>query len=364
MTTTTTTTATTLRVLFLADTHLGFDEPKKPGATSVRLRRGPDFFRNQALALQPALDRERGIDLVIHGGDVFDRSSVTPDLVERAFAPLKEVADSGVPVVVVPGNHERSRIPYPLLALHPHVHIVRRPITLTFDLRGLRLAIAAFPHHDGIRERFGELLAQTGHDASDHAAADIRLLCMHQTVEGATVGPSDYVFRDDGETIRGADIPGDFAAVLTGHIHRRQTLTHDLGKRPLRTPVHYPGSVERTTAAERDEAKGFLILDFAPGSRLVSSTFHELPARPMVDHTFDATGLTHDELRATVKDLLDALPPRALARITVAGRIDGDARPAISAAAVRELTPDDMIVSVRDSRGRQGSEDPTRTAPT
>ena len=106
------------RILFLADTHLGFDLPQRPRVE--RCRRGPDFFRNFDLALRPALQGE--VDLVVHGGDLLYRSRVKPWLVEKAVAPLLRVADRGIPVVVVPGNHERSRIPFPLLACHPRIH--------------------------------------------------------------------------------------------------------------------------------------------------------------------------------------------------------------------------------------------------
>ena len=104
-----------LRVLLLADTHLGLDLPVRPRIE--RRRRGADFFANTVRALQPALRGE--VDLVVHGGDLLFRSRVPPDLVQRAMAPLFEVADAGVPVYLVPGNHERGRIPYPLLARHP-----------------------------------------------------------------------------------------------------------------------------------------------------------------------------------------------------------------------------------------------------
>ncbi len=55
-----------LRVLLLADTHLGFDLPWKPRVE--RRRRGPDFFANYRRALAPA--RRGEVDLVVHGGDV------------------------------------------------------------------------------------------------------------------------------------------------------------------------------------------------------------------------------------------------------------------------------------------------------
>ena len=106
-----------IRILFLADTHLGFDYPFKPRVQ--RRRRGPDFFRNFDLALQRAHRGE--VDLVVHGGDIFYRSKIPARLVEMAFEPLKAVADTGVPVYVVPGNHERSSIPYHILAAHPDI---------------------------------------------------------------------------------------------------------------------------------------------------------------------------------------------------------------------------------------------------
>jgi DNA repair exonuclease SbcCD nuclease subunit len=56
--------------------------------------------------------------VVVHGGDLLYRSRVPAWLAEAALAPLKRLAESGVPVLLVPGNHERSRMPFPLLALH------------------------------------------------------------------------------------------------------------------------------------------------------------------------------------------------------------------------------------------------------
>ena len=107
-----------IKALLLADTHLGFDLPSRPRVE--KRRRGPDFFANTRLALEPALDGE--VDLVVHGGDLLYRSKVPAWLVEQSLEPLLEVADSGTPVILVPGNHERSALPYPLLASHRHLH--------------------------------------------------------------------------------------------------------------------------------------------------------------------------------------------------------------------------------------------------
>ena len=151
------------------------------------------------------------------------------------------------------------------------------------SFNGVSLALAGFPCvRDGIRTDFPRVMEQTGWR---EAPADISLLCMHQCVEGATVGPNDFTFRNGDDVIRAADIPEGLTAVLSGHIHRFQVLTRDLKGHPLRAPVLYPGSVERTSFAEKDEKKGYLVLELdsgSPGKPALRWKFHELPARPMV----------------------------------------------------------------------------------
>ena len=117
--------------ILLADTHIGLDYPLQPRID--RRRRGVDFLNNFRLALQPALHGE--VDLVVHGGDLFDRSRVPEALVQIALEPLLEVAASGVPVFLVPGNHERSRIPLQLWRNHLNLHIFDQPDTKVIAIK-------------------------------------------------------------------------------------------------------------------------------------------------------------------------------------------------------------------------------------
>jgi DNA repair exonuclease SbcCD nuclease subunit len=223
-----------LKVLLLADTHLGFDLPAKPRVE--KRRRGPDFFANTRLALEPAL---RGaVDAVVHGGDLLYRSKVPAWLVERALEPLLEVADARVPVLLVPGNHERSALPYPLLASHENLHVLHRPKT-----------------------------------------------------------------------------------------------------------------VERTSFVEREEAKGYLILeleaDGAIGGRLARWVFHELPARPMGAVTVDASGAGPKELERKIRDEFSGLADDAVVQLRVGGTLESGAEEVIRAANLRRLHPPTMTVTLR-----------------
>lgn len=284
---------------------------------------------------------------MVHGGDLFYRSRVPTALVEMAMAPLVQVADIGVPVYLVPGNHERSKIPLHLYSAHPNIHIFHEPGTFLFAEGDVRVALVGFPFARGIRDKFGELLRQTAyHDVS----ADIRLLCIHQTVEGASVGPSNYTFRSGRDIIRGMDIPTGFAAVLAGHIHRNQVLTHDLAGNRLTAPVIYPGAIERTSFAERQEQKHYALLEVAVGEthggEVRSLDFIRLPTRPMVMLTVDLAEIDHSSLEDQIRKQLTLIDPDAVIRIKFLGDLSDEHLKIINAANLRKIVPPSMNISI------------------
>ena len=351
--------APVIKVLLLADTHLGFDLPSRP--RSERRRRGPDFFAMTRLALKPALCGE--VDLVVHGGDLLYRSKVPASLVRAALEPLLKVADRGVPVVLVPGNHERSALPYPMLGSHERLHVLDRPRTVILDVQRTSVTVSGFPcERDQIRSRFNELVASA---LGSRVEADIRLLCIHQTVEGAAV--EGHVFRSGADVVRGREIPAGFAAVLCGHIHRHQVLTEDLGGRPLPAPVIYPGSVERTSFAERHEAKGFVILELEPdgtaAGRLARWEFRELPARPMHVLVAEVTGLGPRELEARLARELEALPADAVVQLRIEGVLADGADGVLLASALRLLHPASMDLSLQVPAAWRRRVDRARSGP-
>jgi DNA repair exonuclease SbcCD nuclease subunit len=339
--------ATVIRILLLADSHLGFDLPLNPRIN--RRRRGHDFLANYSAALQPALSGE--IDLVVHGGDVFNRSRPPSSVAWQAFEPLTRVADRSVPVFVVPGNHERGRIPHLRFAQHPGIHVFDSPRTFVSEVKGVRVAVSGIPsERDDVRSRFGDLVAATGWSGVD---ADARLLCLHQCVEGATVGPANYRFTTAPDVIRGSDFPRGFAAVLSGHIHRHQVLTTDLCGRALPAPVLYPGSIERTSIAEADEDKGFMIVKLAIDESAVKVSWHfrELPARPLVRHDLPLDGLEAGQVESAIRSLVANAPADAVVSIRVTGEITEHVSRVLSARFLRALAPATMNLDVRLADG-------------
>jgi DNA repair exonuclease SbcCD nuclease subunit len=343
-----------VRILFLSDTHLGIDLPSRPRVE--RRRRGDDFFESFERAIEPAIRGET--DVVVHGGDLFYRSRVPAWLAGRVFERLEDLADSGVDVFWVPGNHERSVVPRGLLLTHPNVRVFDRPRTFTISRRGLDLALSGFPYTPGIRDEFMSLVAATGHLET---RANVRLLCIHQLVEGARVGPVDFTFRSGHDVVRGADVPPGFAAILSGHVHRFQVLERDLAGRRLLSPVLYPGSIERTSFAERHERKGFLVLEVVADLEAAGGSarweFRELPVRPMVDVDLDAGGVDASTIGARLRDSLSRLDPASVVRIRLLGTPSPEALRALGAAALRSAAPETMSVTLawRDASPVHGS---------
>ncbi len=332
-----------IRILFLADTHLGFDLPFRP-RIQVR-RRGPDFFQNFETVLNMAVAKK--VDCIVHGGDLFYRSRVPKRLVEMVFEPLLKVADTGIPILIVPGNHERSVIPHSEFSIHPNIHVFTYPRTFFLSTHGCSLALSGFPFiKHNIRDRFPTIVHQTGWQ---NQKADCRLLCMHQSVAGARVGPANFMFRGGMDVIRAQDIPSEFSAILSGHIHRHQVLVQDLSHNQLISKVFYPGAIDRVSFAERDEAKGFLILTIDCNThkncQSIFWKFHHLPTRPMVIINLQPGQIPKDAFVKLLQAKLVSLPVDAIVKVKISGKVPDNTLEALRAQSLRSLAKPGMNIS-------------------
>ena len=291
-----------IKILFFADTHLGFDQPIR--RATKRPRRGPDFFRNFHQVLAAAHIHK--VDLVIHGGDLFDRSHVHPTILNRAYDALFQFAEEGIPIVLVPGNHDRSTLPSGLFLQHPNIKIFREPGTFTFQFKETRCILAGFPFIRNIGEALPRVLEKI---APGMTGDGIKILCMHQAVQGAVVGPAAYTFRPGPQVISMQDLTGPYHAYLSGHIHPHQILYTEGG-----IPFIYPGSIERTSFAEKDESKGYTLLTFLGDASKLEVDFKQLPSRPMHTILLEDTS-TKNEVITTLYSNISSLPKNSIVRI-------------------------------------------------
>lgn len=286
------------------------------------------------------------MNLVIHGGDLFFRSRVHPFIIEQAFEPLLRIADSGIPVYIVPGNHERSNIPQSLLETHPNIKIFSTAKTFIHESDGLLIALAGFPYYrNGIRKEFTEIIKQTNLLTTD---VDLRFLCMHHIMEGAFAGIQHYIFRNGDDVIKSAEIPANIDAVLSGHIHTKEIMRYDTSGRPLAVPVFYPGSTERTSFAEREEIKGYFILTLSadPFTKETSKTsrFVKLDTRPMIELEILMNDMSVEELKQILIGKIKTLSPESIIRLKPQGTIPKHLLPCFRAGFLRTIVPATMNI--------------------
>jgi DNA repair protein SbcD/Mre11 len=337
-----------IRILFLSDTHLGFDYPLRPKIK--KRRRGPDFFCNYLSALTPALDGD--VDFVVHGGDLFFRRKVHPIIVEKAFSPLWDIADSGIPVLLVPGNHERGNIPVSLFESHPNIFIFQKPATYTFQINNKKIGFSGFPYYyNGIRDDINLVIEKTGFSKQK---CDVHFLCVHHLFSGAFVGVQKFVFKNGKDIIGPHKIPANIDLVLSGHIHTTQKMIRDFNNNRLPVPILYAGSTERTSLAERNEEKGYYLINVNFDSKVkeVKTIFKKITSRPMVQiELFVEKIKTTSELEKAILFQLECLEKDSVVQIKINGEPAENIQPLLKDSYLREIAPDTMNISFKRKRG-------------
>jgi exonuclease SbcD len=220
--------------------------------------------------------QRRGVGLVLHAGDVYERSS-TPDERLAVAAWVRKVAKTA-PVVLVRGNHDRLRdleILERLNTRHP-VKVVEGAEVL--ERAGVVIGCLGWPSRAGVMAMAAE--RGLGHEGAELLAGEAlrgvlrglgqqmallngpRILLAHAMVRGATVSTGQPLVGCDlelgTEDLRLAE--ADFYVV--GHIHKGQAWCGEAGS-IMQCDVGdivYPGSPRRTSFGEV-EAKGYVIYD-------------------------------------------------------------------------------------------------------
>lgn len=225
-------------------------------------------------------------DLFIHSGDLFNKYYIPREILDELIRPILDLTRTGMPVVIIPGNHERSAFPFDLFHGTKHAFVFDRPKSLSLTLNGYSVGIAGFPFiREDSKRTFLKALRETEYE---DLRSDFNLLVTHQAFDHAIVGPVDFTFHAGRrDTVSRQIIPLDFEYIAAGHIHRYQILPH-----PLKPGLNfvYPGSIQRMSFAEMNEEKGFVVGEVLHNR--IETHFIPLPAYEMEIVQIEAAGLS------------------------------------------------------------------------
>jgi predicted phosphodiesterase len=221
-----------MRILHLTDTHLGSRWALSGAPPDLR---ADDHVRALELALAPAVREE--VDVVVHSGDLFDRSHPDRPALAAARRLLGEAARR-VPVLVMPGNHDRHGLAASVADL-PGVHLADEPRRI--EVGGVSFALVPFVR---LAERFADALRRLG-------PAD--LVVAHQAFDGHRVPGFRFRVGAQPDTIGEPHLPEWVRHVMCGHLHPRQVVSVGAAT------VVCPGSTERTAFSEAEQTKGYAL---------------------------------------------------------------------------------------------------------
>jgi DNA repair exonuclease SbcCD nuclease subunit len=127
-------------------------------------------------------------------------------------------------------------------------------------------------------------------------------------------------------------------------------LTRNLEGGLQQTPIFYPGSIERTSFAEKNEKKGYIILEFetrGSSGGLKSWKFEALPARPMIQLDLHPSGMSRPELKSWIQTKVKNMPVDSIIKIKVYGTASQETVEVLRAASLRALAPPTMNIDAR-----------------
>ena len=314
-----------MRLLHTADIHLGvktYGRRDPESGLNTRLLDVRDSFER---VVEKAVEEE--VDAFLFCGDAYHTADPTPTQ-QKIFARcLQPLSEAGIPMVLIIGNHDHP-VTYGRASsldifeyVNGTVYCYRRPsssvqvidtprgplqlIPLPWPVRSQILtkdeyrSMAPEEIQQFIEEKYVKYIRRRAddireekvverHDGSDHQLSpDIpTVLAGHVTVRGATLAGSERTTLISSEPKFSvgqlAVAPIDYVAL--GHVHRAQDVNPN-----GHPPVVYSGSVERVTFKERDEDKGFYLVDIDPGANpATTTTFVPTPARRYVALRVDA----------------------------------------------------------------------------
>jgi exonuclease SbcD len=284
-----------MKVLHLADTHLGFSAYRKVTEEGVN-QREMDVYDAFSQCIDYAVKTKP--DLVLHAGDLFDSVRPTNRAITVALQQILRLSKENIPFIVISGNHETPKLRETgnIFSIFEHLENVypihnNRYETVSLKNKDGTVVVHAIPQCQSPKE-FDLNLKKITQDKK----ADFNLLMAH----GAVAGIKEFKMNEFNELfIPVKNLQDDFDYIALGHYHMNTKLQEN---------AFYSGSTEHLSFTEADSQKGYLEIDLGQKLR---HRFIPIKTRIMVDTpTLDCSTLRIEQIIQKVKDTIRSIDPK------------------------------------------------------
>ncbi len=284
-----------MKILHIADTHLGFSAYRKTTQDGIN-QREIDIYNAFEQFIDYAIHTKP--DLIIHAGDLFDNVRPNNRAITFAINQIVKLSKNKIPIVIISGNHEYPKIIETghIFSIFDHLENVY-PIynskyeKIQFEIKDKKLLIHTIPQCNSKKE-YDEELKKLIPDKT----ADYNIFVSH----GSVTGVKEFTMNEFNELIIPTKIfSRDFDYIALGHFHKYTKLAEN---------AFYSGATENLTFADANEKKGFIELTLSENS--LKQSFIEINTRPMIDiKPIKCTGLKIEEIMKKIKQKVQEIKP-------------------------------------------------------
>lgn len=312
-----------MKLLHIADIHIG------KRVSEFSLLDDQRFVLTQIINLV----RAHHIDAILVAGDVYDKSLPSADAVALVDWFFSKLAETGVPAIVIAGNHDSAeRIAYAGSVLaRQGIHVTPvydgnlTPVVLSDEFGPVQLWPVPFMRPATVRHFFPDAKVDTYTDAFrvalgacalDPQARQVAIAHQFMTAQGSTTERSDSEVSVGGLDKVDVHVFDAFDYVALDHIHRPQRVGCDT--------VRYAGSPLKYSFSEVNDIKSAVEVELgAPGTMprctlIPLKPLHDLrrikgPLERLIDPEVSASADANDYLHVILTDENPALD--AMARL-------------------------------------------------
>jgi DNA repair exonuclease SbcCD nuclease subunit len=284
-----------MRILHLADTHLGYSAYRKATEAGIN-QREIDVYNAFTQCIDYAVKIKP--DLVLHAGDLFDSVRPTNRAITVAIQQILRLSKENIPFIVISGNHETPKLRetgniFTIFEHLDHIYPIHnnRYETISLQTKNETVKIHAIPQCQNSKE-FDMNLKKITLDKN----ANYNLLLAH----GAVAGIKEFKMNEFNELfIPVKNIQQNFDYIALGHYHMYTKLQEN---------AFYAGSTECLSFTEAGNQKGFLEIDL--GQKL-KHKFISLNTRIMMDvPPLDCSTLNAEQIVKKIKETILSIEPK------------------------------------------------------
>jgi len=284
-----------MRVLHLADTHLGYSAYRKVTEEGIN-QREIDIYDAFTQCIDYAVKTKP--DLVLHAGDLFDSVRPTNRAITVALQQILRLSKENIPFIVISGNHETPKLRetgniFTIFEHLDHVYPIHdnRYETVSLQTKNETVMIHAIPQCQTPKD-FDMNFKKIALDNN----VDYNLLIAH----GAVAGIKEFKMNEFNELfIPVKNIRQDFDYIALGHYHMNTKLQEN---------AFYAGSTEHLSFTEAGTQKGCLEIDL--GQKL-KHKFIPVNTRIMVDvPPLDCLALNAEQIVRKIKETILSIEPK------------------------------------------------------